>query len=154
MGSENEGHDPVSWQTGFADGVVGRRSPRGNRLAYRSGYIAGSARRISRRTMMAAALATLVVPQAGEVGSSEFDPIFTLIDQHRQAWETLKRAPHDDDLGLHDAVLASEFAVVNTRPTTTAGIVALRDYHREHRYHERFYPAPFPREYWYHWGKG
>jgi hypothetical protein len=154
MGSENASDDPVSWQAGFTDGLAGRRSPRGNRLAYRSGYIAGSARRISRRTMMAAALATLVVPQAGDVTSSEFDPIFTLIDQHRQAWEALKRTPHDDDPGLHEAVLASEFAVVSTRPKTTAGIVALRNYHREHRYYERFYPIPYPREYWYYGGKG
>jgi hypothetical protein len=153
MGSENECHDPVSWQAGFADGLAGRRLPRGNRLAYCSGYIAGSARRISRRTMMAAALATLIVPRAGDVASSEFDPIFSLIDQHRQAWETLKRAPHDDDQGLHEAVLAREFDVVNTRPLTTAGVVALRNYHREHRYHERMYPTPFPGEYWY-WGKG
>jgi hypothetical protein len=154
MESENASNDPMSWQAGFADGVAGRRSPGGNRLAYRSGYIAGSARRISRRTMMAAALATLVVPRAGDMTSAEFDPIFTLIDQHRQAWETLKRTPHDDDLGLHEAVLASEFAVVNTRPTTTAGIVALRNYHREHRYYERFYPIPYPGEYWYYRGKG
>jgi hypothetical protein len=103
--------------------------------------------------MMAAALATLVVPTASDVASPNSDPIFTLIDQHRQAWEILKRAPHDDDQGLHDAVLASEFEVVNTRPTTTAGIVALRNYHREHRYHERLYPYPFPGEYGY-WGKG
>jgi hypothetical protein len=154
MGSENECHDPVSWQTGFADGLAGRRSPSGNRLAYRSGYIAGSARRISRRTMMAAALATLVVPRAGDVANSEFDPIFTLIDQHRQAWETLKRALYGEDQGLHEAVLASEFAVVNTRPTTTAGIMALRHYHREHRYYERMYPTPWPGEYWYYRGKG
>jgi len=154
MGPENASHDPVSWQAGFADGVAGRRSPKGNRPAYRSGYIAGSARRISRRTMMAAALATLVVPRAGDVASSEVDPIFTLIDQHRQAWETLKRAPHDADQGLHDAVLASEYAVVNTRPRTSAGIVALRNYHREHRYHERMYPTPWPGEYWYYRGKG
>jgi hypothetical protein len=155
MGSENECRDPESWQAGFADGLAGRRSPRGNRLAYRSGYISGSARRISRRTMMAAALATLVVPMAGDVASPEFDPIFTLINQHRQDWETLKRAPHDDDQGLHEALLASEFQVVNTRPTTTAGIVALRNYHREHRYHERLYPYPYPYpgEYGY-WGKG
>jgi len=104
--------------------------------------------------MMAAALATLVVPRAGDVVSSEFDPIFTLIDQHRHAWETLKRASHDADQGLHEAVLGSEFAVVNTRPTTTAGIVALRNYHREHRYYERMYPTPWPGEYWYYWGKG
>ena len=153
MGPENECHDPVSWQAGFADGLAGRRSPRENRLAYRSGYIAGSARRISRRTMMATALATLVVPQASDLASSQFDPIFTLIDQHRQAWEALKRADHDDDQGLHEALLASEFEVVNTRPTTTAGIMALRNYHREHRYHERLYPPVIPGEYWY-WGKG
>jgi len=153
MASENERHDPVSWQAGFADGLAGRRSPRGDRFAYRAGYIAGSARRISRRTMMAAALATLVVPRAGDAASSEFDPIFSLIDQHRHAWETLKHASPDDDVDLHEAVLASESEVVNTRPTTAAGIVALRNYHREHRYHERIYPTPFPGEYWY-WGKG
>jgi hypothetical protein len=80
--------------------------------------------------------------------------VFPLIDQHRRAWETLKRAPHDADQGLHEAVLASEFAVINTRPTTTAGIVALRNYHREYRYHERMYPTPWPGEYWYYRGKG
>jgi len=153
MGPGDEYHDPASWQAGFADGLGGRRSPRGNRLAYRSGYIAGSARRISRRTMMATALATLVIPSAGDVASSQFDPILTLIEQHRRAWESLKRVAHDDDQGLHEALLAREFEVVNTRPTTTAGIVALRNYHREHRYHERLYPTPFPGEYWY-WGKG
>jgi hypothetical protein len=153
MGPETERHDPASWQAGFADGLAGRRSPRGNRLAYRSGYIAGSARRISRRTMMATALATLVVPQAGDLASSQSDPIFTLIDQHRQAWEALKRADDDDDRGLHEVLLASEFAVTNTRPTTTAGIMALRNYHHEHRYHERLYPPVIPPEYWY-WGKG
>ena len=31
--------------------------------------------------------------------------------------------------------------------------VALRAYHREHRYRERMYPTPFPGEYW-NWGKG
>jgi hypothetical protein len=153
MGSEGDCHNSVSWQAGFADGLAGRRSPRGNRLAYRSGYIAGSARRISRLTMMATALATLIVPKTGAVASPESDPIFSAIEQHRQAWETLKGAPHDDDQRLHEVVLAAESEVVNTRPTTMAGIVALRAYHREHLYRERMYPPPFPGGYW-RWGKG
>jgi hypothetical protein len=154
MGSETECQDPMPWQAGFADGLTGRRSPNENQRAYRSGYIAGSARRISRRTMMAAALATLVAPRRGALATPEPDPIFAAIEHHRQAWETFKSAPPDDDqMRLHEAVLVAESEVVNIRPTTTAGAVALRAYHREHRYRERMYPTPFPGEYRY-WGKG
>jgi hypothetical protein len=154
MGSETEYQDPMPWQAGFADGLKGRRSPNENQRAYCSGYIAGSARRISRRTMMAAALATLVAPSSSALATLEPDPIFAAIERHRQAWETLKSAPQDDDqMRLHEAVLVAESEVVNIRPTTTAGAVALRAYHREHRYRERMYPAPLPGEYG-HWGKG
>ena len=153
MGSETECQDPMPWQAGFADGLTGRRSPNENQRAYRSGYIAGSARRISRRTMMAAALATLLAPR-GALATPDPDPIFAAIEHHRQAWEALNSASHDDDqMRLHVAVLEAESAVVNIRPTTTAGAVALRAYHREHRYRERMYPAPFPDEYRYG-GKG
>ena len=153
MGSETERKNPMPWQAGFADGLTGRRSPSENQRAYRSGYIAGSARRISRRTMMAAALATLVAPRVA-LATPEPDPIFAAIEHHRQAWEALNSASHDDDqMRLHVAVLEAESAVVNIRPTTTAGAVALRAYHREHRYRERMYPTPFPGEYRY-WGKG
>ena len=153
MGSETKRKDPMPWQAGFADGLTGRRSPSEDQRAYRSGYIAGSARRISRRTMMAAALATLVAPR-GALATPEPDPIFAAIEHHRQAWEALKSAPHDaDQMRLHVAVLAAESEVVNIRPTTTAGAVALRTYHREHRYRERMYPAPYPSENW-NWGKG
>ena len=153
MGSETERQDLTPWQAGFADGLTGRRSPSEEQRAYRSGYIAGSARRISRRTMMAAALATLVAPR-GALATPEPDPIFAAIEHHRQAWEALKSAPHDDDqMRLHVAVLAAESEVVNIRPTTTAGAVALRAYHREHRHRERMYPAPYPAENW-NWGKG
>jgi hypothetical protein len=154
MGSGTKYQDPTPWQVGFADGLTGRRSPGESERAYRSGYIAGSARRISRRTMMAAALATLVAPSSGALAAPEPDPIFAAIERHRQAWETLERAPHDDDqVRLHEAVLDAESEVVNIRPTTTAGAVALRTYHREHRYRERMYPTPYPSEYW-NWGKG
>jgi hypothetical protein len=154
MGSGTKYQDPTPWQAGFADGLTGRRSPSENRRAYRSGYIAGSARRISRRTMMAAALATLVAPSSGALAAPEPDPIFAAIERHRQAWETLESAPHDDDqVRLHEAVLDAESEVVNIRPTTTAGAVALRAYHREHRHRERMYPAPYPAENW-NWGKG
>jgi len=153
MGSETERQDLTPWQAGFADGLTGRRSPSEDQRAYRSGYIAGSARRISRRTMMAAALATLVAPR-GALATPEPDPIFAAIEHHRQAWEALKSAPHhDDQMRLHVAVLAAESEVVNIRPTTTAGAVALRAYHREHRHRERMYPAPYPSENW-NWGKG
>ena len=153
MGSETECQDPMPWQAGFADGLTGRRSPNENQRAYRSGYIAGSARRITRRTMMAAALATLVAPR-GALATPDPDPIFAAIEHHRQAWEIFKSAPPDDDqMRLHEAVLVAESEVVNIRPTTTAGAVALRAYHREHRYRERMYPTPFPGEYW-NWGKG
>jgi len=153
MGSETERQDPTPWQAGFADGLTGRRSSSEDQGAYSSGYIAGSARRISRRTMMAAALATVVAPR-GALATPEPDPIFAAIEHHRQAWETLKSAPHDDDqMRLHEAVLVAESEVVNIRPTTTAGAVALRAYHREHRYRERMYPTPFQGEYRY-WGKG
>jgi hypothetical protein len=153
MGSETERQDPKRWQAGFADGLTGRRSPSENQRAYRSGYIAGSARRISRRTMMAVALATLVAPNRGVLAAPEPDPIFAAIEHHRQAWETLISAPLDDDqMRLHEAVLEAESEVVNIRPTTTAGTVALRTYHREHRYRERTYPTP-PPEYGYG-GKG
>ncbi len=154
MGSETEYQDPMPWQAGFADGLTGRRSPSENQPAYRSGYIAGSARRISRRTMMAAALAIVVAPSRAALATPEPDPIFAAIEHHRQAWEALKSASHDDDqMRLHVAVLDAESEVVNIRPTTTAGAVALRAYHREHRYRERMYPAPYPGEYW-NWGKG
>ena len=154
MGSGTKYQDPMPWQAGFADGLTGRRSPGESERAYRSGYIAGSARRISRRTMMAAALATLVAPSSGALAAPEPDPIFAAIERHRQAWETLESAPHDDDqVRLHEAVLDAESEVVNIRPTTTAGAVALRTYHREHRYRERMYPTPYPSEYW-NWGKG
>ena len=154
MGSETEYQDPMPWQAGFADGLTGRRSPSENQRAYCSGYIAGSARRISRRTMMAAALATLVAPRTGALATPEPDPIFAAIEHHRQAWEMLSSASHDDDqMRLREAVLVAESEVVNIRPTTTAGAVALRAYHREHRYRERMYPTPFPGEYGY-WGKG
>ena len=154
MGSETECKDPTPWQAGFADGLTGRRSPSENQREYRSGYIAGSARRISRRTMMAAALAILVAPSRGALATPESDPIFAAIEHHRQAWEALEIAHHDDDqMRLHVAVLAAESEVVNIRPTTTAGVVALRAYHREHRYRERTYPTPPPGEY-SNWGKG
>ena len=154
MGSETERQDPTPWQAGFADGLAGRRSPSENLGAYRSGYIAGSARRISRRTMMAAALAILVAPSSGALATPESDPIFDAIERHRQAWEALKSAPTDDDLmRLREAVLVTESEVVNIRPKTTAGVVALRAYHREHRYRERTYPSPYPGENW-NWGKG
>jgi hypothetical protein len=154
MGSETECQDPMPWQAGFADGLSGQRSPSENQCAYRSGYIAGSARRISRRTMMAAALASLVAPSRVALATPEPDPIFAAIEHHRQAWETLESALHDDDqMRLHAAVLVAEFQVVNIRPTTTAGVVALRAYHREHRYRERMYPTPLPSESQY-WGKG
>ena len=154
MGSETEYQDPMPWQAGFADGLTGRRSPSEDQRAYRSGYIAGSARRISRRTMMAAALATLVAPRTGALATPEPDPIFAAIEHHRQAWEALNSAPQDaDQMRLHVAVLEAESEVVNIRPTTTAGAVALRAYHREHRYRERTYPTPFPSEYGYS-GKG
>ena len=152
MGSETEYQAP--WQAGFADGLAGRRLPSENQRAYRSGYIAGSSRRISRRTMMAAALATLVAPTRGALATPEPDPIFAAIEHHRQAWETLRSASHDaDQMRLHEALLVAESEVVNLRPTTTAGAVALRDYHREHRYRERLYPSPYPGETW-NWGKG
>ena len=154
MGSETERKDPMPWQAGFADGLTGRRSPSEDQRAYRSGYIAGSARRISRRTMMAAALATVVASSRGALASPEPDPIFAAIEHHRHAWEALESAPHDDDqMRLHVAVLEAESAVVNIRPTTTAGAVALRAYHREHRHRERMYPTPYPSENW-NWGKG
>jgi len=102
---------------------------------------------------MAAALAT-VVASRGALASPEPDPIFAAIEHHRQAWEALNSAPHDDDqMRLHVAVLEAESAVVNIRPTTTAGAVALRAYHREHRHRERMYPTPVPSENW-NWGKG
>ena len=154
MGNETERKNPMPWQAGFADGLTGRRSASENQRTYRSGYIAGSARRISRRTMMAAALATLVAPTTGALATPEPDPIFVAIEHHRQAWETLRRAPRDGDLmRLREAVLVAESEVVNIRPTTTAGVVALRAYHREHRYRERMYPPPYPDAY-QSWGKG
>jgi hypothetical protein len=154
MGSETECQDPMPWQAGFADGLSGQRSPGENQRAYRSGYIAGSARRISRRTMMAAALASLAAPRRVALATPQPDPIFAAIEHHRQAWETLKSALDDDDqMRLHEAVLVAESRVVNIRPTTTAGVVALRAYHREHRYRERMYPTPLPNESQY-WGKG
>src|SRR3984957_5757661 len=153
MGSETERKDPMPWQAGFADGLTGRRSPSEDQRAYRSGYIAGSARRISRRTMMAAALATLLAPR-GALATPDPDPIFAAIEHHRQAWEALNSASHDDDqMRLHVAVLEAESAVVNIRPTSTAGAVALRAYHREHRHRERMYPTPYPSENG-NWGKG
>ena len=133
---------------------TGRRSSTENELAYRSGHIAGSAQRISRRTMMAAALATLAAPTSVALATPEPDPIFAAIEHHRKAWESLKSAPHDDDHArLHQAVLTAESELVNIRPTTAAGMVALRAYHREQRRWERTYPAPPPVENWY-WGKG
>jgi hypothetical protein len=144
----------MPWQVGFADGLTGKRSPSEDKRAYCSGYIAGSVRRISRRTMMAAALATLVAPSTGALATPEPDPIFTAIERHRQAWEALKNAPHDEDqMRLHEAVLDAESEVVNIRPTTTTGAVALRAYHREHRYREHVYPTPYQGGYW-NWGKG
>src|SRR6202521_4821897 len=122
MGSETECQEPMPWQAGFADGLTGRRSPSEDQRAYRSGYIAGSARRISRRTMMDAALAMVVAPSRGVLASPEPDPIFAAIEHHRQAWETFKSAPPDDDqMRLHEAVLVAESEVVNIRPATTAG---------------------------------
>jgi len=104
--------------------------------------------------MMAAALATLVVPSKDAFAAPESDPIFAAIGHHRQAWETLRKAAQDNDLmRLREALLVAESELVNTRPTTTDGVVALRTYHREHRYRERMYPTPFPAESGY-WGKG
>src|ERR1700677_714780 len=131
MGSETERKHPMPWQAGFADGLSRRQSPSEDQRAYRSGYIAGSARRISRRTMMAAALAT-VVASRGALASPEPDAIFAAIEHHRQAWEALNSAPHDDDqMRLHVAVLEAESAVVNIRPTTTAGGGVRRACHRK-----------------------
>jgi hypothetical protein len=144
----------MAWQAGFEDGLTGGRSPSDNQRAYCSGYIAGSARRISRRTMMAAALATLVAPSRDALATAQTDPIFAAIERHRQAWETLRSASHDDhQMRLHEAVLVAESEVVNLRPTTAAGVVALQSYHREHRHRERSYPPLFPGDY-RSWGKG
>ena len=149
MGHEIESHDPVSWQAGFDDALAGRRSPQGDELAYRSGHVAGSARRISRRTMVAAALAVLAVPTAAALASPETDPIFAAIEKHRRAWAAMNDAAHNDDHArLHEAVLTAESEVVNTRPTTGAGVVALRTYHRELRDRGHIYEQPYPREDW------
>ena len=154
MGCETECQDQMPWQTGFADGLTGRRPPNENQRAYRSGYIAGSVRRISRRTMMAVALASLVAPSSGALATADSDPIFAAIEHHRQAWETFRGASHhDDQVRLHESVLVAESELVNMRPTTAAGVMALRAYHREHRSRERMYPTPVPGENWY-WGKG
>src|SRR6201986_754396 len=113
MASETERQALTPWQAGFPDGLAGRRSPGESQPAYRSGYIAGSARRISRRTMMAAALATFVAPGTA-LATAETDPIFSAIERHRQAWETLNSAPPDaDQMRLHEAVLGAEADVVN-----------------------------------------
>ncbi len=142
MEHESEHRDPT-WQTGFDDGLAGRQSSGETELAYRSGYVAGSARRISRRTMMAVALATLAVPTTTALAGREPDPIFAAIDGHRRAWEALSGASDDQDHArLREAVLSAESEVVNTRPTTPAGVVALRTYHRELRERERAYPPP------------
>jgi hypothetical protein len=104
--------------------------------------------------MMAAALAAIMAPTSVAIATPESDPIFAAIEHHRQAWETLERAPHDQDqVRLHEAVLTAESELVNIRPATTAGMVALRAYHHEQRHRERLYPTPPPDESWY-WGKG
>ena len=149
MGQEIEYQDRISWQAGFQDGLAGRRSPRGNKLAYRSGYLAGSTRRISGRTMMAVALATVAIPMTVAVveASPEADPVFAAIEQHRQAWQALANAPDDEQGRLHEAVLAAEAQIVDTRPRTAAGVVALRGYHRELR-RRYYYAPPLPDPYW------
>jgi hypothetical protein len=156
-GLEIEWQDRPSWRRGFADGLAGKRSPRGARAAYRAGYIAGSAQRVSRRTMMAAALAMLAIPDTAALATPASDPIFAAIEKHRQAWEALNGAGVDQ-AQLHEAVLAAESDLVATRPSTSAGVAALRAYHHEARrrlyrypYHEEYY---YPRDYYWGWGKG
>lgn len=157
MGFETENEDPKSWCGGFVDGLAGKRSPREDKTAYRSGYIAGSVQRISKRTMMAVALAIVAVPAASSLASPGSDPVLAAIERHRQAWEALNVAG-DDHARWHEAVLAAEAELVDTRPTTSAGVEALRAYHQEARYRERSYPRPYPEywrdQYWRGWGKG
>jgi hypothetical protein len=135
MGHQISGQDRVSWQLGFDDALAGRQSPMGDKLAYRSGHIEGSALRMSRRTMMAVAFATLasIPPATAVTEPPDSDPILAAIEHHRRAWHALKIAPDHDDTRLHEAVLDAEAGVVNTLPTTPAGVLALRTYHRELR---------------------
>jgi hypothetical protein len=157
---ESEGH--TSWCGGFADGLAGNRSPKGDRTAYRSGYMAGSVQRVSKRTMMAVALAIVALPAASSLASPGADPVFAAIERHKLAWETLTAAG-DDHARWDEAVLIAETELIDTRPTTPAGVAALRAYHQEARYRERLYqhspdeyrPHEYWREqYWRGWGKG
>ena len=153
MGFEGESENRESWFGGFADALAGNRSPRGDKAAYRSGYIAGSVRRISQRTMMAVALAMVAVPGATLLTAAGSDPVFAAIERHRQAWEALNGAG-DDQARWHETLLTAETELVDTRPTTSAGVAALRAYHQEARYRGRYYhEESWPNQYW-QWRRG
>ena len=103
---------------------------------------------------MAVALATVVAPNRGALAAAEPDPIFAAIEHHRQAWETLKSAPHDDDqMRLHEAVLIAESEVVNIRPTTTAGVWLCAPITANIGTASACTLIPYPSENW-NWGKG
>ena len=135
-----------SWWAGFTDGISGRRPPTGEQVAYRSGYFAGLAQRTSQRIIMVVAVASTALPAAASVGEDQ-ESILTAIDEHRQAWEALSTTNANYE-HWHQAFLAAELKLVESRPTTPAGITALRDYDREARRRGRPYQPPPQFEYW------
>jgi hypothetical protein len=62
-----------------------------------------------------------------------FDPIFAAIDMHRQAEAACTAVPHGEDIPdeLGDRCSNAFRAVMRTRPTTPAGLVALTTWTRE-----------------------
>src|SRR5689334_859441 len=118
-----------SWRAGFRDGMGGRRIPTGDKVAYHSGYLAGLAQRTTQKTMMAVALATVALPATA--GSPQrVDATLAAINEHREAWTALSE-PSTGCESRHEAFMAAEAKLIESRPVTPAGLMALRNYEQE-----------------------
>ena len=85
---------------------------------------------LSRRLLVAtaAALPAFAVPAVAVANTAEPDPIFTLIEQHRVAYDAANgSADEDHDYGLFEL----NCRLAETSPVTLAGVIAIMRYRRE-----------------------
>lgn len=97
---------------------------------------------LTRRGAVMATLAATVMPAkaTGSIAGIDPDPIFAAIELHRQAWaqfdantSELTEAGDYDELDLlMEAFGCAEDGLLDTIPTTIAGVSALLDYVAEH----------------------
>lgn len=145
MRRESKPQSSLSWRVGFRDGMAGTRLPTGDRVAYHSGYLAGLAQRTTQKTMMAVALASVALPPTTP-SPRQADTTLAAIDEHRQAWDALTRGSTNCD-DWHQAFMTAEAKLVESRPVTADGLMALREYEQEARRRRAPYPSFQPPEY-------